>query len=66
MSLSKRKKQFMIERLRCNPENECVECGKSMVGCSHHFLCNDCYVPGKMYSQEIRKKIFDEKKLGCK
>ena len=62
MTRSKRKKRFSKERKKCNPDSICFKCGGPLKGASHHFFCNDCYVPGLMYSEEIRKKIREQKK----
>ena len=56
MTKSKQKKQRRMEREICNPEHVCMKCGKKLSN-NHHFFCNDCYVPGLMYSEEIKSKI---------
>jgi len=64
MTLSNRKKRFAQERKKCNPKNKCLKCGGSMKGASHHYFCNACYVPGLMYSEDMRRKIWTEKMEG--
>ena len=50
-------KRFAQERRVCNPAERCVECGGSLGGSPHHFLCTACHVPGKMHSKRIRDKL---------
>lgn len=57
MTRTRRKKRFVKERKVCNPGDVCLKCDGSMKNASHHFFCNDCYTPGLMYSEEIRRKI---------
>ena len=56
MTKSKRKKSKRSERELCNPEHVCMKCGKK-INNMHHFFCNDCYIPGLMYSEEIKTLI---------
>lgn len=54
----KTRKMIRQERRVCNPNNVCVRCGNQLrKNDIHHFVCNDCWVPGIMYSQEIREKL---------
>jgi len=57
MTLTKRKKIVKAERMVCNPQEICFACGISIKNSSHHFFCNNCYKPGLMYTEEIRKKL---------
>jgi hypothetical protein len=57
MTLTKRKKQVKEERKICNPQEICFACGISIKNGSHHFFCSNCYKPGLMYTEEIRKKL---------
>jgi hypothetical protein len=62
MSLSKRKKIVKEERKICNPAEVCLKCGDPIKKSKHHFFYNACWVPGLMYSEEIKKKIKEMKK----
>lgn len=56
MVLTKKKKILMHQRRICNPNNICFKCGKTLGNKgSHHFFCDDCWVPGMMYSNYIKK-----------
>ena len=57
----------MLERLKVNPLNKCILCGKSLKGSIHHFYCDDCWQPKylRMYQKEKReifKKLIEEEK----
>ena len=51
------RKQLKAERIICNPKNKCVKCGRGLSKSPHHYFCRDCYVPGLMYSDDMKKKL---------
>ena len=60
MTLTKHKKQVRDERKVANPDNVCCSCGKSLKGSTHHFYCNDCWLPKYLrydarYSKQAKK-----------
>ena len=57
MTLTKRAKRIQKERETCNPDHKCLKCDRPIDGKAHHFFCKDCYVPGLMYSEEIKNKL---------